>query len=92
MLPNSRGSKASSSMGKRISRTQEYDSGAIAPTLANNARMGHPRFFRGDIKKNRNGGPPAHIRFLFAKPRNPSIIMMAIPAFVMTWLYEGCAQ
>ena len=21
--------------------------------------MGHPRFFRGDIKKNRNGGPPA---------------------------------
>ena len=59
MLPNSRGSKASSSMGKRISRTQEYDSGAIAPTLANNARMGHPRFFRGDIKKNRNGGPPA---------------------------------
>jgi hypothetical protein len=47
-------------MGKRTSRRQEYDSGAIAPTLVNNARMGHPRFFRGDIKKDRNGGPPAH--------------------------------
>jgi hypothetical protein len=59
MLPIAEVLRPAQAWARGFQEHKNYDSGAIAPTLANNARMGHPRFFRGDIKKNRNGGPPA---------------------------------